>query len=302
MQAPRQRIEREVLDLMGFHLPGVDFRQPAGDPGYFGPDSAVWELHRDMTTVLYGGISSMLLQMQHPLALSGIWDHSVYREDLLGRLRRTNQFIFATSFAGRPDADRLVHRINLIHQHVRGHAPDGRAYAATDPELVTWVHVAQVKSFVATYLRYGDPSLSGERQDRYYRETAVLARALGAVQVPESRVEVEAYLERMQPQLSCDARTRELAGVLAQASPSPAMRPFTALVLRAGIDLLPEWAAERLGLAMGGPERRTVRLAARAVAGLVRHSVRDGAWNRSMERVRASQVAGNEALPHVAVG
>ena len=288
MEALRRTIEHEVLDLMGFTLPGVEFSRPVGDPGFFGPDSAVWELHRDMTTVLYGGISSMLLQMLHPLALSGIWDHSVYRVDLLGRLRRTNQFIFATSFAGRPDAERLVHRVNLVHQHVRGQAPDARPYAATDPELVTWVHVAQVKSFVSTYLRYRDPRLPGERQDRYYRETAVLARALGADQVPESRAEVEDYLERMQPQLLCDARTRTLAGVLAKASPTPAMRPLSALVMRAGVDLLPEWAARQLGFTMGALERHAVRGAAHGVAALVRHSVRDGAWSRSMGRMGAS--------------
>lgn len=288
MRSPRAVIEAETLGLMGFTLPGVDYESPAGDPGLHGPDSAVWELHRDVVVMLCGGVGSMLLQMLHPLALSGIWDHSVYRTDLHGRLRRTNQFIFATSFASRRDAERLVHKVNAIHDRVSGHAPDGRPYSARDPHLVTWVHVAQVSCFVESYLRYVSPDLPGERQDLYYRETADVATVLGARDVPRSRAEVAAYLERMRPELVCDERTRSLSRTLLGASPNAALRPLTALVMRAGADLLPDWAVERLGLWRGPLQRRWARIAMRAVAGVVRHSVRDGAWHRSMRRVGRS--------------
>lgn len=283
---PFQRtIDRQVLGLMGFTLPGVDFDGPAGDQGLFGPGSAVWAVHGDLSTVLYGGIGSMLLQMLHPLALSGIHDHSVYREDLIGRLQRTNQFIFAVSFAGRDDADRMVRRVNAIHAHVRGTAPDGRAYAATDPELVTWVHIAQVRTFLASYLRYVDPSLSVERQDQYYRETASLARALGGEEVPSTRAEVERYLDAMRPHLLVDARTRELSQVLMNASLPGVPRILSRLSMATGVDLIPDWAAADLGLSLSPLARRTMRFSARAMASLIRTGVRDGAAMRSARRV-----------------
>ena len=274
--------------LTGFRLGGVDFDGPVGDPGLFGPESAVWVLHRDVTTMLCGGVGSMLLQMLHPLALAGIWDHSVYREDLLGRLLRTNQFIFATSFAGREVAERMVARINTIHSHVTGRAADGRPYSALDPHLVTWVHVAQVVTFVEAHRRYVDARPDGAWVDRYYAETATLATALGGREVPRSRSEIREYLERMRPELVCDDRTRELSRVLLGATPSEALRPLSALYMRAGIDLLPDWALAKLGLSPNRIERHAVRTAMHGVATLVRHSVRDGAWHRAMKRVGGS--------------
>ncbi len=95
----RKRIERQVLSISGLALGGIDFEKPAGDPGLFGPESITWRIHGDFSSMLCGGVSALLLQMLHPLALAGVWDHSSFREDMLGRLRRTSQFISATTFA-----------------------------------------------------------------------------------------------------------------------------------------------------------------------------------------------------------
>ena len=40
------------------------------DEGLFGPDSAVWEVHGSVST-LVGGIRALLLQAAHPAALTG---------------------------------------------------------------------------------------------------------------------------------------------------------------------------------------------------------------------------------------
>ncbi len=85
MDLLRRHIERQVLSLTGLALGGVDFENPPGDPGLFGPDSAAWRIHGDFTCMLIGGISALLLQALHPLALAGVWDHSNFREDMLGR-------------------------------------------------------------------------------------------------------------------------------------------------------------------------------------------------------------------------
>ncbi len=130
--------------------------------------------------MLCGGISALLLQMLHPLALAGVWDHSRFREDILGRLRRTSQFISATTFATTPDAERLIAKVQGIHQRIAGVDKDGTPYQASDPALLTWVHVAECSRFMASHLRYKRTVVSPERQEDYFRESAEIARRLGA--------------------------------------------------------------------------------------------------------------------------
>ncbi len=72
----RRMIEAQVLGLTGMALKEIDFERPKGEPGLFGPQSAIWQVHGDFTSMLCGGISALLLQMLHPLALAGVWDHS----------------------------------------------------------------------------------------------------------------------------------------------------------------------------------------------------------------------------------
>ncbi len=222
MEFIRRHIETRVLSLTGLAIGGVDYENPPGDPGLFGPESVCWRVHGDFTSMMVGGISALLLQALHPLALSGVWDHSNFREDLLGRLRRTGQFISATTFGSHADADRLIERVKRIHAGVSGTAPDGRPYAASDPDLLTWVHVAEVSSFLKSHLRYLNPDLPPAEQDRYYAEVALIAERLGAGDVPRSRAQIEAYLERTSPQLRSDERALEILQILRTApAPSP---------------------------------------------------------------------------------
>lgn len=146
----RRMIEAQVLGLTGMALKEIDFERPKGEPGLFGPQSAIWQVHGDFTSMLCGGISALLLQMLHPLALAGVWDHSRFREDILGRLRRTSQFISATTFATTPDAERLIAKVQGIHQRIAGVDKDGTPYQASDPALLTWVHVAECSCFMAS--------------------------------------------------------------------------------------------------------------------------------------------------------
>ena len=149
-----------MLSLTGLALGGVDFENPPGDPGLFGPRSIIWQVHRDFTSMLCGGVSALLLQMLHPLALAGVWDHSNFREDMIGRLRRTSQFVSVTTFGPTAEAERLIAKVKAIHLRVTGVGSDGTPYAASDPALLTWVHVAESSRFLASHLRYRNPHLS----------------------------------------------------------------------------------------------------------------------------------------------
>ncbi|WP_060481622.1 oxygenase MpaB family protein [Pseudomonas sp. NBRC 111119] len=286
MEALRRRIEKQVMSLTGLALGQLDLESPKGDPGLFGPHSLCWRVHGDFPSMLVGGISALMLQLLHPLALAGVWDHSNFRHDLLGRLRRTSQFISGTTFGATADAEWLIEKVRQIHLQVTGHAPDGRPYAASDPQLLTWVHVAEVSSFLAAHLRYRDPHLSVTDQDAYYGEIALVAERLGARDVPRTCRQVEDYLQHMRPQLSCDARSHDVVRILLDApAPSRLAQPVGKLMLHAGIDLMPAWAQQLLGLGHGPLQQRMIRLGLQRTAPVLRWAMRDGSAHRARRRM-----------------
>lgn len=282
----REAIEAQVLGLTGMALKEIDFEQPKGEPGLFGPSSAIWQVHGDFTSMLCGGISALLLQMLHPLALAGVWDHSNFRDDIFGRLRRTSQFISATTFGTTPDAERLIAKVRGIHLRISGWDKDGTAYEASDPALLTWVHVAECSSFMASHLRYKRTVVSEAQQTQYFHEAAEIARRLGARDIPLTPRQVAEYLQDMRPSLRCDERTREVAEVLLNTRlPSRLSQPVGQLLMRAGIDLLPPWAQDMLSLRQHPVKRHTARLAVHGVARVLRASVRNGAYHCAMRRM-----------------
>lgn len=286
MEFIRTRIETQIMSLTGLSLGKLDLENPKGDPGLFGPDSISWQVHGDFSSMLIGGISALMLQALHPLALAGVWDHSNFRQDMLGRLRRTGQFISGTTFGSRQDADWLIEKVRTIHLQVVGTAPDGRAYAASDPDLLTWVHVAEVSSFLAAHLRYRNPHLAPSDQDRYYAEIALIAERLGAREVPRSRQEIADYLERMRPQLLCDERSREVLRLLLHApAPSRLAKPFGGLMMQAGIDLLPDWASAMLDISQSALQRQLIRASVRRSTPMLRWAVRNGSVQRARRRM-----------------
>src|SRR6201994_2339665 len=145
------------------------------DDGLFGRASVVWRVHGDVTTMMVGGVAALLLQMLHPGVLSGVWDHSNFRGDLLGRLRRTARFISITTYAGRADAEAAIARVRDIHARIQGVQPDGTPYRATDPRLLAWVHATETTSFLDAWIQYGEPRMTLADQDRYFAETAGVA-------------------------------------------------------------------------------------------------------------------------------
>ncbi|WP_245824985.1 oxygenase MpaB family protein [Sphingomonas azotifigens] len=243
--------------------------------GLFGPESVVWRVHGDVTTMMVGGVTALLLQMLHPAVLAGVWDHSQFRHDMLGRLRRTARFIAQTSYAERREAEAAIARVREIHSHIRGTLPDGTSYGADDPRLLAWVHVTEAVSFLDAWIRYAEPRMPHADQDRYFAEFAAVAEALGADPVPRSRAEAMALLTMMRGELHYDDRTREVARLLLeQPAPNLATKPFQALTFAAAIDLLPGWARQMHRFSTPPLAAPAVRLGTRGVAETLRWAFR----------------------------
>jgi uncharacterized protein (DUF2236 family) len=219
------------------------------EDGLFGPDTVLWRVHGDVTTMMVGGVAALLLQMLHPAVLAGVWDHSNFRHDMLGRLRRTARFIALTSYGAREEAEAAIERVRTVHLAVRGTLPDGTPYAADDARLLAWVHVTEAVSFLDAWIRYGEPDMPPADQDRYFAEMARIAEALGADPVPRTRAEAELLVQDMRGELNVTARTREVSRlVLGQRPPSLSAMPIQAMTFPAAVDLLPGWAREMHGL------------------------------------------------------
>lgn len=247
-------------------------RQP---DGLFGPKSVAWRVHGDVVTMMVGGVSALLLQMLHPAVLAGVWDHSAFRQDMLGRLRRTARFIAVTGYDSREAAEAAIAKVREVHTRVRGFLPDGTPYAADEPRLLAWVHVTEALCFLDAWIRYAEPRMSLADQDRYFAEFAIIAEKLGADPIPRSRAEAEALVQSMRGELVADARTKEVARlVLAQPAPSLATKPFQTMIFQAAVDLLPAWARRMHGLAGPGIAKSVVRTGTAGMASAFRWAFR----------------------------
>ncbi|MDY0959553.1 oxygenase MpaB family protein [Sphingomonas sp. CFBP8993] len=265
----RRQIADQIRDVVGSRE--LDLTRPPGDDGLFGPGSATWVVHGDFTAMMAGGIASLLVQMLHPAALAGVWDHSGFRHDMAGRLRRTAGFITVTTYGATDAAEGMIARVRAVHDRVGGTLPDGTPYSANDPHLLTFVHAAEVDSFLRAHRTYRDPDFPDAEADRYLAEMASIARRLGAENVPEDRHQLAKFLDSIRPELRVDARTRAVARTLLnQPAPSPALAPVGAWLTQAGIALLPDWAARLHGLDGYGAVRPAIRAGTRRLGGAIR--------------------------------
>jgi uncharacterized protein (DUF2236 family) len=209
----------------------------------FAPDSVAWKVNGDVVTMMIGGVSGLLLQMLHPAVLAGVWDHSDFRADMHGRLRRTAKFIARTTYDHADAGRAAIDKVNRIHAKLGGTLPDGTRYRVTDPALLAWVHVTETISFLDAWIRYAEPAMPMAEQDAYFTEMAVIGEALNAHPVPRSRAEAESLIQSYRPQLRADARTHEVAAmVMRQTVGSPAIDRAAGLIMQAGMDLMPDWA------------------------------------------------------------
>ncbi len=247
---------------------------PCDDPelAYVDPASIVRTVHSDLAPMLIGGMASLLLQSLHPAAMAGVSQHSRYREDPLGRLERTAQFVGTTTFRSREEAEAAIRRVRKIHATVSGVADGDLAYDATDPHLVSWVHVAEVRSFLSAYQRYGARRLSIDEADAYVADMAAVAIDLGATHVPTSVSELDAQLEAYRPELTLSEPAREARNfVLVGVRRTPHEVAAYGILSAAAQGVLPRWAGRELRLpAIPLADRMAVQPAAGLLAGAMR--------------------------------
>jgi len=211
----------------------------APGPRWFAEDRTIRRVHSD-ASMFVGGLRALLLQSLHPLAMAGVAEHSDFRNDPWGRLQRTADFLAATTFGPADLAEASVARVRQVHRHVKGIAPDGRAYSAGDPHLLRWVHICEVDSFLAAYRRYGAEPLTDADADQYVADMARVAAALGVNHPPTTVADVRHEFRDFRAELQGTKAARDAARFLLLEPPLPlAARPAYTLLASTAVSLLP---------------------------------------------------------------
>ncbi|MBO2455110.1 DUF2236 domain-containing protein [Actinomadura barringtoniae] len=218
------------------------------------PESVTWRVHIDRSMWI-GGVRSLMLQALHPMAMWGVWQNSNFQEDPFGRLQRTADFVGMATFGSHEEIDQLAAKVRGIHRSLRILNHDtGKKERLDQPELLRWVHCAEVYSYLEVARRSGLP-LTDAMADKYLDEQRHTATYVGlhAEDVPGSVREMEDYLASMRSQLRV---TEEAAATVRflmwptmpenlkfLAPGKPGYFPFGALCYYS----LPDWARQMYG-------------------------------------------------------
>jgi uncharacterized protein (DUF2236 family) len=243
--------------------------------GYFLPGSVIRRIGNTPLTPFLGGGAAVLLQVAHPLVAAGVVEHSDYRADLWRRLVRTLRALYLITYGTRAEADQAGEAVQRGHARVRGvtsqplgQFPAGTPYAATDPELMLWVHATLVHVSLELYQRHVR-RLQPEEEEQYYREMAVVARIFGtpAAVIPSSLADFREYVAAQIDggPLTATEPARSVSEVIL-AAPLPApMRVFVPAHRLATAGTLPPRLREEYGLRWSPAHRVALHVAARAV-------------------------------------
>ena len=146
-----------------------------GDPGYFGPNSMMWKINKEIT-VLFGGARALLMHAAHPLIAAGARQTSFYQRDPWKRLIRTLSLQNSVTFGTKSEADDSATRINRLHEVINGEDPiTGGYYDALDHEQLLWVHACLQLSSIYFYEKTVK-KLTDEEKNLYHKENMLAAK------------------------------------------------------------------------------------------------------------------------------
>ncbi|MCT2584157.1 oxygenase MpaB family protein [Actinophytocola gossypii] len=222
------------------------------DHGLFGPSSVTWQLHAEPAMWL-AGIRGLYLQALHPRAVAGVVQNSDFRGDPLGRLVRTANFVGATTYLTTEEARREARAVREVHRRLRvTDRETGERYRVDEPELLLWVHCAEVSSFLAVVRRAGFP-LTAAHADRYLDEQRRSAALVGLDpdEVPGDVAAMRRYLADRRPELRRTEDADEIYDFLhrppVRGTLALGLAVYEPLVGHLGYSLLPRWATELYG-------------------------------------------------------
>jgi len=251
-------VQRNLGLLLRERVAGADAAERAVDiwgkpgPRWFTNTDPIWRVHRD-ASMFVGGLTALLLQSLHPMAMAGVAGHSGYKSDPWGRLQRTSHYIAVTTYGTIPDAEAAIAKVRSVHERVRGHDDQGRLYRASDPHLLRWVHLAESDSFLRAHQAFGAAPLTPVDADTYVAQAGIPAARLGVPDPPRTVAELADQLASYRGELRASPAALEAARFLLFEPPLPLVaRPGYGTLVAGAMSLLPAWARSELELNLPG--------------------------------------------------
>ncbi|MFC4296299.1 oxygenase MpaB family protein [Novosphingobium tardum] len=245
----------------------VDFTAPTGEPALLPPDSVQWRVYKNPIALAIGGIAAVLLEFAEPRIRSGVWDHSTYKADPIGRSKRTGLVAMLACYGPASTARSVIGAVNRLHGSVKGETPAGEKYRALDPVLLDWVAATASFGFLTAYDCFVHP-LSGADKDRFMRDSEVIGREFGARHTPGSIDDFMTMMSALEPRFEPHPIIHEFLGIIQSGKAAPSVPRFLhRAIARASVSLLPARLRRRLELgaeySLTGLDRSALRIAGR---------------------------------------
>lgn len=246
----------------------IDFASPAGEPALLAPDSVQWRVYKNPIALGIGGIAAVLLEFAEPRIRSGVWDHSTYKADPIGRSRRTGLVAMLACYGPASVAKEVIGKVNRMHGTVKGETPAGEKYRAMDPVLLDWVAATASYGFLMAYDRFVHP-LSDADKDRFMQDGDVIGREFGARHTPASIDGFMDMMAKLEPKFEPHPILFEFLDIIQSGRAAPGTPRFLhRAIARASMSLLPDHIRRRLDLGPQFDLTRTDRLMLRAAGKL----------------------------------
>jgi uncharacterized protein (DUF2236 family) len=247
-----------------------DPRDGPDDYGLFGPSSVTWRIMPE-PVMWVAGLRALYLQALHPKVMKGTWQNSslARADEAWGRFTRTVEFVLVRTYGTTAQAERAGRRLRRIHATLRGVDEDGKQFRLDEPELLLWVHCAEVSS-AAEVARRSGIGISAADLDTFVTEQRRSAEIVGLdpARAPGSMADLAAYYRQLRPQLrACPEARQALRASFTPRLPLPLMPlrlvvpPLNVLAFAS----LPHWARRLYGIPAAPLTDPAVTLALRTV-------------------------------------
>jgi uncharacterized protein (DUF2236 family) len=245
----RQRLETQKMsDAPRKPLPKFDYSSPRGTPAYLHPGSVAWRIYKNPIALGIGGVAAVLLEFADPRIRSGVWDHSIYKIDPIGRSERTGYAAMIGVYGPKDAARRVIEGVNRMHAKVKGETPGGIPYSAQDTELLDWVSATAGFGFLTAYHRFVEP-VSDADQERFYREGAEVAALYGVENKLTCRADFYTMMEKLAARFEAHPINIEFLDIIQSGRAAPSIPRFLHRALaRGAVSILPPLVRTVLGL------------------------------------------------------
>lgn len=226
----------------------VDYTQPPGEPAYAAPDSVSWQVFKNPVALAIGGVCAVLLEFADARIRSGVWDHSVFKTDPIGRSKRTGIAAMVGVYGPQSAARRVIQGVTNMHAKVQGETPGGEAYKALDPELLDWVSATAGYGFLMAYHRFVR-ELTEDEILRFFAEGEAVARLYGVAHPLRSIEHFNCMMAHLLPRFEPHPINTEFLDIMKSGRAAPGVpKGLQSALVHAAIDILPRQVRDRLEL------------------------------------------------------